>query len=75
MPFGFIVLKIFNYLAFQSFDFERTWWKLFQKRTIGTNVDIYVFISANPRKLESAEINYTTVIKYHMQYDLALCSL
>ena len=31
-------------LAFQSFDFERTWWRLFQKSVLGTKLDIYVFI-------------------------------
>ena len=31
-PFGFIAPKILNYLAFKSFDFERTRWKPFQKR-------------------------------------------
>jgi len=25
-----------NYLAFQSFDFERTWWRLFQKHIVHT---------------------------------------
>ena len=29
MPFGFIAPKTLNYLAFQVFDFERTWWRLF----------------------------------------------
>jgi hypothetical protein len=32
------------YLAFQSFDFVRTWWRLFQKRVVGTKFDIYVLI-------------------------------
>ena len=32
------------YLAFQSFDFDRTWWRLFQKRVVRTKFDIYVFI-------------------------------
>jgi hypothetical protein len=26
------------------FDFERTWWRLFQKRVVCTKFDIYVFI-------------------------------
>jgi hypothetical protein len=34
-----------NNLAFQSFDFERTWWRLFQKRVVRTKFDIYVFIN------------------------------
>ena len=36
-------LPLLNYLAFQSFDFKRTWWKLFQKRVVRTKFDIYVF--------------------------------
>ena len=31
-------------MAFQSFDFERTWWRLFQKRIMRTKFDISVFI-------------------------------
>jgi hypothetical protein len=26
------------------FDFERTWWRLFQKRVVHTKFDIYVLI-------------------------------
>ena len=33
-----------NYLSFQSFDFESTWWWLFQKRVVRTEFDIYVCI-------------------------------
>ena len=36
-----------NYLAFQSLDFERTWWRLLQKRVVRTKLDIYVFIIFN----------------------------
>jgi len=42
--FGFIAPKTLNYLAFNSFDFERTWWRLIQKRVVRTKFDIYVFI-------------------------------
>jgi hypothetical protein len=35
---------MFYYLAFQSFDFERTWWSLLQKCIMRTKFDIYVFI-------------------------------
>ena len=45
MPFGCIAPKTFNYLAFQSFEFKHTWWRLFQKRVVHTKFDIYVFIS------------------------------
>jgi hypothetical protein len=44
-PFYFIAPK--TYLAFQSFDFERTWWRLFQKRVVHTKFDIFVFILTN----------------------------
>ena len=43
-PFGFIAPKNLNYLAFKSFDFEHTWWSLFQKRVMRTKFDIYIFI-------------------------------
>ena len=43
-PFGFIAPKNLNYLAFKSFDFERTRWRLFQKRVVRTKFDIYIFI-------------------------------
>jgi len=46
-PFGFIAPKTLNYLAFPSFDFERTWWRLFQKRVVRTKFDIYVFQKAS----------------------------
>jgi len=41
---GFIAPKSVNYFAFQSFDFERTWWRFFQKRVVRTKFGIYVFI-------------------------------
>ena len=41
----FIAPKTLNYLAFQSFDFEFTWWWLFQKRVVRIKFDIYVFIT------------------------------
>jgi len=31
-------------LAFQSSDFENTWWRLFQKHVVCATLDIYVFI-------------------------------
>jgi hypothetical protein len=34
--FGFIAPKALNFLAFQSFDFECTWWRLFQKCVVHT---------------------------------------
>ena len=32
------------YLAFQSFDLDRTWWRLFPKSVVHTKLDFYVFI-------------------------------
>ena len=42
--FGFNATKTINYLPFQSFDVERTRWRLFQKRVVRTKFDIYDFI-------------------------------
>ena len=50
--FGFIALWTLNYLAFLSFDCQRTWWKLFQKRVLSTIFDIYVF-----NRIAKSEIN------------------
>jgi hypothetical protein len=36
--------KSLNYLAFQSFGFERTSFELYQKRVACTKFDMYVFI-------------------------------
>jgi len=36
--------RLLNYLAFQSFDFEPICWRLFQKRVIRFNTDIYIII-------------------------------
>ena len=40
----FIAPKTLNYLAFQSFHIEHTWWRLFKKRVLRTKLDVYVFI-------------------------------
>ena len=40
-----------NYLAFQPFNFERTWWRLFQKRVVRTKFDIYVFNFSQKRPI------------------------
>jgi hypothetical protein len=43
MPFGFIVPKhVLHCLASQSFGFEHTRLRLFQKRAVCTKLDIYV---------------------------------
>jgi hypothetical protein len=36
--------RILNYLTIQSFIYECTWWRLFQKRTMHTKVDIYILL-------------------------------
>jgi hypothetical protein len=33
-PIGFITSKTLTYLAFQTFDFARTWWRLFLKHVV-----------------------------------------
>jgi hypothetical protein len=44
-PFGLLALKnVKHYLAFQSFIYELTRWRLFQKRALRTKIDIYAFI-------------------------------
>jgi len=35
---------VLHYLAFTSLGFERTWWRLFQKRVVRTKFDINVFL-------------------------------
>jgi hypothetical protein len=37
--------KIVHVMFIQSFDYERTWWRLLQKRVVSTKLDIYVFIT------------------------------
>ena len=43
--------RLFNYLAFQSFDFTHNWWRLFQKSIVHATLDIYnlfsVFITSD----------------------------
>jgi len=43
-PLVYLLPKRFKLLDFQPFDFERTWWRLFQKRVVHTKFDMYVFI-------------------------------
>jgi hypothetical protein len=40
-PFSLLRLCL---LTFQPFDFERTWWRLFQKRVVRTKFDVYVLL-------------------------------
>jgi hypothetical protein len=43
LPQAYVTLADY-YLAFQSFNFVRTWWRLFQKRVVRTKFDIYDFL-------------------------------
>jgi hypothetical protein len=36
---------LFIYLAFQSYVYERNWWRLFQTHVVYTKLDIYGFIT------------------------------
>jgi hypothetical protein len=38
-----IILTEINYLTFKSFGFEHTWWRLFQKRVVCTNITFLRF--------------------------------
>jgi hypothetical protein len=37
-----ILLRLLNYLSFQYFGAEWTWWRLFQKRVVSTEIDIFI---------------------------------
>ena len=43
-PLFFLRQNTFNLCDFTIFDFQRTWWRLFQKRVMRTKLDIYSFI-------------------------------
>jgi hypothetical protein len=43
------------------FDFERTWWRLFQKRVVHTKFDIYVLIY-DVIIIKAKKINLTNLI-------------
>jgi len=47
--FSFIAPKTLNYLTFQPFDFEFTWWRLFQKHVVRIKFDIYVLLDVRSR--------------------------
>ena len=44
-PFGLICSK--KLLSIHSFNYDRTWWRLLQKRVVRTKLDIYIFIIIN----------------------------
>ena len=49
-------------MAFQSLDFERIWWRLFQKRVVHTKLDIYGFITITASLLDY----YLCIITFKM---------
>jgi hypothetical protein len=47
LPYSHLMLKnwyAYRYFGFKYYGFERTWWRLLQKRVVRTKFDIYVFI-------------------------------
>ena len=38
-----VTFKLFG--SFNSFDYERNWWRLFRKRIVGSKSNIYIFIN------------------------------
>ena len=68
---GFYCSQNLNYLAFQSFDFERTSWSLFQKRVVRNTFDIYVFITiTGSPKVSSASNQWfgNDMVSYYIYY-------
>jgi hypothetical protein len=45
------ILFTCHYLASKSFEFERAWWRLFQKRDVRIKLNIYVFITLRHKNL------------------------
>jgi hypothetical protein len=45
-------------LASQSFNFECTWWRWFQKRVIPTKFDIYIFIVFSIKLRSAIKLKY-----------------
>ena len=43
-PMVFLLPKFLHYLAFKSFDYERSWWQLFQKHVVRIKLDVYVLL-------------------------------
>ena len=64
-PLVILLPNTLNYLSFQSFNFERTWWRLFQKRVVHTKFDIYGFIQ---NMYFNDYINTHKVLKLYLIY-------
>jgi hypothetical protein len=54
-----LIGTLLNYFAFYSFDFERTWWGLFQKRVVRSKFNIYVKISRHQLEIWWSQIEFT----------------
>ena len=51
-------------MAFQSFNFERTQWRLFQKRVVRTKFDINVFIKTIIKTFRIISVLLTSICNY-----------
>jgi hypothetical protein len=65
-PLVYLLRRRLDYWVFQSFDYDRTWKSLFQKRVMRTKFDIYVFIEIYKRGR-----NFTFYVHVHR---LSWCS-
>jgi hypothetical protein len=72
--FGFIAPKHLNYFTFHSFDFERTWWRLFQKRVVRTKFYIYGFIPFKVNNIYGYIFIYFKFSKLFFLYKLCIMS-
>ena len=46
-------------MSFQYFHYERTWWRLFQKRVVFNKLDFYGFITSSKILKYSDVLNYS----------------
>jgi len=53
-------------MAFQYLDYERTWWRLSQKRVVRTELDIYVFLPVceNKQKFKLIIYEYIDTVEF-----------
>ena len=65
------------HLTFKSFDFERTWWRLFQKRAVHNKLDICAFIYNNEKKRDwrYQRVNRVRKLKTKRQHNVTLCKV
>jgi hypothetical protein len=50
--FAFIVPKHYNLFGYSVVDFERSWWRLFQRLVVRTKSDIYVLTTDRLSRLQ-----------------------